>query len=153
MIFLLRNWKHALTILAAVAAIILFGLWRLEVAVVKGLKAENASLDEQIEIATLEINQCVSDKALTEKVSNDYQNAIASLRRERDRLRDNPACIPTEPTRPPAVSGDPTNKLSGGNGLRAEWLYDFAGRAEQDRLTGLACVEFIDKLYQSRGYN
>jgi hypothetical protein len=151
--FLLRNWQYALPIILSVALVVTIGLWRLEVADGKIKDAEIARLDEEIENSTLEINQCVSDKALTEKVSNDYQNANIALRRERDRLRGQPGCVFPKSSSPSGVHSGAGNELSNGNGIRAEWLYDFAGRAEQDRITGAACIKFMDQLYQSRGYN
>lgn len=147
------GFKNALPILGTVAIIVFFGLWRLEVAETKNLKAEIAKMDEQIEIATLEINQCSKDKALSERVSNDYQNANTALRRDLNRLRNNPACVLPEPSGSSGVHSGTGNQLSGRNGIRTDWLYDFAGRAEQDRITGAACIEFMDQLYKSRGYN
>lgn len=145
--------KHAPLILGTLAALIFFGLWRIEAGRGEIKDVKISRLDEQIEIAALEINQCVSDKALSERVSNDYQNANIALRRERDRLRNNPSCVPTEPSGTSGIHSGAGGKLSGGNGIRADWLYDFAGRAEQDRITGNACLQFMDQLYKSRGYN
>lgn len=120
---------------------------------IKVLKSEIAGLEKYLEEATAEVSQCVSDKALSERVSNDYKNANVALRRERDRLRNNPACVVPEPSRPSSVSSSEGNQLSGGNGIRVDWLYDFAGDAEQDRLTAIACVDFVTQLYESRGLN
>lgn len=147
------GWKHAIPILGTLAIIILFGYIAILRGEVKNLKAENSRLDEQIEIAALEINQCSKDKALSERVSNDYQNANIALRRDLNRLRNNPSCVLAEPSNASGVHPSTGNQLSGRNGIRTDWLYDFAGRAEQDRITGAACIEFMDQLYKSRGYN
>lgn len=120
---------------------------------IKELKGEITGLERYLDEATAEINQCAEDKALTEKVSNDYKNANAALRRERDRLRNNPSCVLPEPSSPSSVPSGAGNQLSGKNGIRVDWLYDFAGDAEQDRLTAIACVDFVNQLYQSRGLN
>lgn len=153
MIFLLRYWKHAIALSCALALIVLFGLWRFEVAETKDLKGEIEGLERYLKEATAEVDQCNADKVLTERVSNDYQKSIANLRRDIDRLRRNPHCVPTKPSGPSGVSSGAGSELSSGNGIRAEWLYDFAGRAEQDRLTAKGCLDFMDQLYKSRGYN
>lgn len=146
--------KNALPISCALAVILGIAYILILRGEVKSLKAEIYRLDEQIEIATLEINQCSKDKALSERVSNDYQNANTALRRERDRLqRKQSDCVPPEPSGSPGVHSGTGNQLFGRNGIRTDWLYDFAGRAEQDRITGAACIEFMDQLYKSRGYN
>jgi len=120
---------------------------------IKVLKGEVSGLEKYLEEATAEVNQCVSDKALTERVSNDYKNANVALRRERDRLRNNPACVVPKPSSPSSISASEGNQLSSGDGIRVDWLYDFAGDAEQDRLTAIACTDFVTQLYESRGLN
>lgn len=154
MIFLMRYWKHGIALFGALALIVLFSLWRFEVGHNKLQKAEISRMDEQIEIAALEINQCSKDKALSEGEIRDYQNANSALRRERDRLqRKQSDCVLPEPSGSSGVHSGTGNQLSGRNGIRTDWLYDFAGRAEQDRITGAACIKFMDQLYKSRGYN
>lgn len=147
--------QYALALSGTLAVIVFFGLWRLEAAETRNLKAEIARMDEQIEIAALEINQCSKDKALTEKVSNDYQKSIANMRRQLNGLRDDPTCVPTEPSG--AGYGDngaaTGNQLLRGNGLKTGYLFDYAGRAEETRLKLLSCQSFINELYRSRGYN
>lgn len=122
---------------------------------IKGLKGEIAGLEKYLDEATAEINQCNADKVLTEKVSNDYQKSVNSLRGQLKRLRDNPHCVPVEPSGTP--SGDngtaAGTKLSGTDGIRAEYLIDFAGSAEEVRLKLLGCQSFVNNLYQSRGLN
>lgn len=147
------NWQYVFILFCALA-LTWFGFYvRSVIAENQILKIENSRLDEKIEIAALEINQCSQDKVLTEKVSNDYQKSIANLRTQLNRLRNDPHCIPTESPSSPGISPNTGGKLSGGNGIRSDWLYDFAGRAEQDRLTAKGCVDFMDQLYKSRGYN
>ena len=38
-----------------------------------------------------------------------------------------------------------TKALDGARGLRSDWLYDYAGEAEQYRLQLIACQNFIKK--------
>jgi len=120
---------------------------------IKVLKGEISGLEKDLEESTLDMERCSLDKALTERVSNDYKNANVALRRERDRLRNNPACVVPKPSSPPSVSSGEGNQLSSSHGIRVNWLYDFAGDAEQDRLTATACVDFVTQLYESRGLN
>lgn len=117
------------------------------------LKSEMQGLEDYIEEYQAEISQCNSDKVLTEKTNNAYKSDIANMRRQLNSVRDSAHCVPTESS---GASGFPANsagKLPSGNGLRSGWLYDFAGRAEQDRLTAKGCLSFMDQLYKSRGYN
>lgn len=149
------NIKHAITLFSTVAIIVLFGLWRLEVAENKRLDAQIEALDLQIAAATTEINQCASDKALSERTSRDYQNNVTALRRQLNSLRKDPACVPTESTpAPDGHHGTPAGgKLPSGNGIRVGYLFDFAGRAEETRLKLEGCQDFVNQLYGSRGLN
>lgn len=84
---------------------------------------------------------------ITEEVSNAYQNDINKLNADIKRLRKRPArCVTV--TRSASSNIKPTTKpkLSERNGLSSEWLYDYAGRAEQTRLTLLACQNFINQV-------
>lgn len=155
MMALISNWRYVLHILNSLALVVFVGLWRIEVAETKSLKAEITRMDEQIEIATLEINQCSKDKALTEKVSNDYQKSIANLRNQLNGLRDNPTCIPTEPSGAGSGNNGATSGgvVPSGIGLKTGYLFDYAGRAEETRLKLIGCQSFINELYKSRGYN
>lgn len=84
---------------------------------------------------------------ITEEVSNAYENNIAKLRADLDRLRKRPArCVAV--TRSTSGNIKPTAKseLPERNGLSDQWLYDYAGRAEQTRLTLLACQSFINQV-------
>lgn len=147
------NVKLILWVVAGVA-LVGFGFhYRGLHAEISQLKTDGQALTDLLEDAQEEVRQCEADKAITEDVSNDYQNSIANLRRQLDRLRRDTHCVPIQPSGPSGVPADTGGQLSGRNGLSSGWLYDFAGRAEQDRLTAKSCVSFMDKLYQSRGYN
>lgn len=149
------GWKHALPISCALAALIFFGLWRIEVGRGEIKDVKISRLDEQIEIATLEINQCISDKTLAEKESHGFQTNLGALRRQLNSLRDNPSCVPTIPASAShghngASAG---GVVSGSNGIRTGYLIDFAGNAEETRLKLLGCQSFVNSLYKSRGLN
>lgn len=145
--------KHAPLILGALAALVFFGLWRLEVAETKNLQAEIDTLQDTVIDFGNAISQCEDDKQITEKVSNDYQKSIVNLRRQLNSVRTDPRCIPTEPSGSSGISSGSGGEFSGRNGLRSEWLRDFAGRAEETRITANSCIEFMDQVYKSRGYN
>lgn len=149
----MNNWKYIVSFAGILVVVIFFGLWRLEVAATKSLQTQIDTLQDTVVEYDHELEQCSTDKSLTERVSNDYQNNISNLRRQLDRLRRESYCVPTELTSPPSVPSGSGNQLPRGNGLRSGWLYDFAGRAEQDRLTAQGCITFMDELYKSRGYN
>ncbi len=119
----------------------------------KALKVENTALVEKLEVATLEINQCVSDKNLSEKASHDYQASVRSLRRQLDSLRNDPRCVSIKPASPPnGHNGAATGtEFSGRDSLRLGYIVDFGGRCEETRLKLLGCQKFIDDLYASRG--
>lgn len=144
--------KYAIPVLGSVAIIVLFGLWRLEVAETKSLKGEITGLEQYLDEAQKEVDQCVSDKALTEKVSNDYQRSIGSLRSQLNSLRNNPRCIPVQTPSPTDGHNGTTaeRKLSGADGLRAGYLLEYAGNAEETRLKLIACQKFVNQLYESR---
>ena len=123
-----------------------------------GLRAQNELLSQKIKFVREErdfsisqYTQCLSDQRLTEEASNDYQTKISSLNnqlRDIKRLRDNPSCIPV--TQPSCEHNVPTpeRKPSGSNGLRTEWLYDFAAEGEEYRLRLMACQDFIRKTWK-----
>lgn len=155
MTFLLRNWRYVFFISCALAFTV-FGFYiRGVMAENRALKIENARLDEDIEQAVLEINQCNKDKTLSEKVSRDYQSSITALRRQLNGLRDDPTCVPTESSGAGyGNNGTSTGAVvSGRNGLKTGYLFDYAGRAEETRLKLLGCQNFINELYKSRGVN
>jgi len=119
---------------------------------IKSMRGEITGLERYLEEARAEINQCTEDKALSERVSNDYQKSARSLRNQLNSLRNNPACVPIEPSG--KTGGDngaaAGTKLSGTNGVRAGYLLDFAGSAEETRLKLIACQNFVNQLYESR---
>lgn len=99
------------------------------------------------------LEQCTTDKALTHEVSNDYQTRIRSLNRqlvELKRLRDKPDCVPVSTPPGGRDAGSGTGKPSGQDGVRSEWLLDYAAEAEQYRLQLISCQDFINRVYDAR---
>lgn len=118
---------------------------------IKSMDGEIKGLERFLEEARAEINQCNQDKILSEKVSNDYQKSARSLRNQLNSLRNNPHCIPVSPGPSSGDNGTTAGtKLSGTNGLRAGYLLDFAGSAEETRLKLIGCQNFVNQLYESR---
>lgn len=148
------KYRYAILVITTIVTVFGAGFYiRSLMAENDSLKTEMQGLEDWIEEYQAEISQCTSDKALAEKESREYQNSNVSLRRDRDRLRKESGCVLPEPSSTPSIHPGTGNQLPTRNGVRVEWLYDFAGRAEQDRITGEACLRFMDKLYISRGYN
>ena len=157
--FLIKYWYVALPI--ALALLGGFGYLVYDYTSTKAenraLKIDIQALEDTIEDYAAEVDQCVSDKTLTEKTSNGYQTSIRSLRSQLDsmRSRGEARCVPTEPAGAThGRDGTPAGtELPSGNGVRAGYLIDFGGRCEETRLKLLACQSFVNDLYLSRGVN
>ncbi len=118
---------------------------------IKSMRGEIKGLERYLEEAHAEINQCTEDKALSERVSNDYQKSARSLRNQLNSLRENPHCVTVTPSPSDGSNGTSAGgELSRTNGVRAGYLLDFAGRAEETRLKLIACQNFVNQLYESR---
>lgn len=128
---------------AVLTALVAFGVHKLDV-----VRLE----DKQIKALAAQQKQLVAacDKAqkITEEVSHDYQEQLYALGRQLDhlkRVRTTSQCVPTTGG-PAGRDGTPTGgKLSGTHGVRTDWLYDYAAKAEQVRLQLIACQNFIKK--------
>lgn len=125
----------------AIACIVFFGLWRytaLQLETVQG----------QLETANSTISEHEKNKAITEEVANEYEATIAGLSADVKRLQQ-------RPMRCHAVAGQgggtdaaaTATKLPSGNGIRSDWLYDFAGRCEAERLKVIGLQNFINRTY------
>lgn len=95
----MTGWKYALPLLGSLAALVFFGLWRLEVAETKNLKAQIDTLQDTVLDYQADVKQCNSDKKLTESISNDHQRKISALNKQLNDyklFRDprNARCIP-----------------------------------------------------------
>lgn len=121
---------------------------------IKTMDGEIEGLERFLEEAHAEIRQCVQDKALSERVSNDYQKSARSLRNQLNSLRGQTRCVPlsTEPSgQINGHSGTPTEgKLSSRGGLTSGYLIDLGGRCEETRLKLIGCQNFVNQLYESR---
>ena len=114
------------------------------------LKQDLKHLRIKKNIAEASLSICQNDKILTQEVSNDLQGKIYNLNKQLagiKRLRDNPACVSI--TVPPGQrdAGAGRGEPSGQDGIRAEWLYDYAAEAEQYRLQLIGCQDFVNKVW------
>jgi predicted nuclease with TOPRIM domain len=115
---------------------------------------KNGTLTEQIQAKNAIIKTHEDNKAITEEVANDLQNDLNRLNVELNRLRKRPAkCVPV--TRSAGRGDEPAaaTELSDRDGLSDQWLYEYAGRAEQTRLTLIACQSFINRVKQRSTQN
>lgn len=143
------NWTTVKIISGiAIAALIVIGLLYIRI-----LCADLAAVKLERDTAQATLAACQSDQKLTEGVSNDYQTRIRSLNRQLadlKRVRDNPRCTPVADPASGRDAGTGAGKPAGQDGIRADWLLDFAAEAEQYRLQLIACQSFIHKTWESR---
>ena len=143
------NWTTVKIISGiALAALIVTGLLYIRI-----LRANLAAVKLERDTAQATLAACQSDQKLTEGVSNDYQTRIRSLNRQLadlKRVRDNPRCTPVADPASGRDAGTGAGKPAGQDGIRADWLLDFAAEAEQYRLQLIACQSFIHKTWESR---
>lgn len=91
--------------------------------------------------------QCSAEKRITQEVSHDYQDKIAGLRRQlADLKRVRPSMCVTVTGADAATGRDAAaggGQPAGPDGVRSEFLYDFAAEAEEYRLRLIACQDFV----------
>lgn len=92
------GWKHALPISCAVAVIVFFGLWRIEVAETRNLKAQVDTLQDTILEREADLDKCVQNKIIAEEIQGEHARKISNLNKQLNdfkRLRDpkNARCV------------------------------------------------------------
>ena len=139
MMWLLSNWKIILAVVAT--AFVAYLLHALDVYRIE--KNQEATIQEQIQHDN---QQCTAEKAITEKVSNDYQKKLTDLSQQLNavKLRQPTHCVvpAAKPTLSSHGSAVPTVDVSQ-DGVTSDALYDFAGEAEKYRLQLTECQAFI----------
>ena len=135
-------FKYSLIAVAVLTVACGLLTWRID-----HLQNENNTLTEQIRAKTALIATHEKNVKITEEVANAYQNDINKLNADLDRLRRQPAnCIPITSSAGRGVESTSRAELSDRNGITDQRLYEYAGRAEQTRLTLLACQNFINRV-------
>lgn len=119
------------------------GLW------IKSLKSDLALQIANAQAFEEANNQCEKQREKANEISKKHQGRLADLNRKlRDyRVRDaNAVCVNIdEATRRHNDATNGTIVLEK-NGLRSEWLIEYAGEAERTRLQLIGCQEFIQSL-------
>lgn len=117
---------------------------------VQNLRKDVHRLKAERNTAQANEQQCNDDKKITEGVSHDYQIKAAALRTQLaalKRLRDHAQCVPVAGETGGSDGAAAGGKLSGGNGVSAGYLLDFAARCEDDRLKILGLQQFVTKTW------
>lgn len=110
---------------------------------------ENKRLSAEILAANATIEKYEKNNKITEEVANEYENTIDKLNADLRRLRAQPVqCHAVTRKAGSADESAAGKKLSGGNGLRSDWLYDYAGRCEGERLKVIGLQNFINEIYK-----
>lgn len=119
----------------------------------KAAKAEVKLIRAEKETAVQNYTQCLEDKKITNEASNEYQNQLSISNTELDyfkRMFREATCINI--AAPSTQSHDAPKEGQHGqsNGLRSDWLLDYAGEAEGYRLQVIGLQNFIKKTWKSR---
>lgn len=127
-----------------IACGVFFGLWRYS-----SLELETARTS--LKTANMTISHYENNNTITEEVGNEYQNSLNTLDADARRLRNVPVrCYPVAGTTGGIDASAAKDKLSEGIGIRSEWIYDFAGRCEAERLKVIGLQNFINRIYDAR---
>lgn len=95
---------------------------------------------------TLALEITEKNHAKEKQISQSFQNELANLNDDytaiRLRLKNKPSCITVSDTTSRPLSCDTGVQPAERDGLRAEWLYDYAKQAERMRLQLIGIKEF-----------
>lgn len=132
----------------AVACIVFFGLWRMEVKDHKLTKVSLATAEATIQLHEQNIQT-------SERINREHQADIDRLNANVKRLRSKPArCIPVAFEAGLHVDGKQGGGYAGkdgkGIGLSSEWLYGYAEEAERYRVERNICIDYANSV-QNRG--
>lgn len=117
--------------------------------VLRGVRAaadEERALDGQAQGLRA---QCDEEKRVTQEVSHEYQTNVADLRRQLAELKrvraPAAACVPVAGAAGGRNAATGAGQPADPDGVRADWLYDFAAEAEEYRLRLMGCQSFVNK--------
>ncbi|TXH13848.1 MAG: hypothetical protein E6R03_10620 [Hyphomicrobiaceae bacterium] len=143
------NWIIAIPTFI-LTALVAFALHTLDVS---SIEKRNAKEIEDVKVSLTA--QCEQDKQLTSEVSDEYQSQISNLNDQLAKLkrlrRQAPDCVPVASQADSGHADTERAELTGKNGLRSEWLLDYAAEAEQYRLQLKSCQDFINKVWDMNG--
>lgn len=147
MLFLISNWKTIVAIMATAALCYL--LHALDVDRLE--KKEAADINNQ---QVTDTKSCNADKAITEKVSHDYEDKISSLNKQLvDLTSVRPNVCVTIPSRTaPRSNAASRTAIARGPDARvdSDALYIIAGQGEKYRLQLISCQQFITDTWQEQ---
>lgn len=139
--------KYYMIALAVLSLVCVLLLWRND-----NLSNTITTLTGQINAKNAIIATHEKNAKITEEVADAYQNDINKLNADLNRLRRQPAnCIPIASSTGRGIESASRAELSDRNGITDQRLYEYAGRAEQTRLTLLACQNFINRVKNRKG--
>jgi len=119
----------------------------------RAVKAEIKLVQAEKETAVQNYTQCLEDKKITNEVSNEYQNQLSISNTELDhfkRMFREATCINIASPSSQPYDSTKEGKHGQPNGLRSDWLLDYAGEAEGYRLQVIGLQNFIKKTWKSR---
>lgn len=139
---------NKITIIAFLIVVIVCGglLWKVD-----NQAQKIQTLSESLKTANKTISEHEANVKITEETANEYQDTISRLNADLKRLQQRPVrCY--APTSPSGGTDGSTagSQLSGGNGIRSDWLYDFAGRCEGERIKVIGLQTFINRVWNRR---
>lgn len=112
-------------------------------------KADNTRLTSDIVAASQIIKQQKQNILISERVSNDYQATIDQLNLDLKRMRVKQVhchVLASASAKPNETTSK--RKLPEGNGLRSDWLREFSGRCEAERLKVIGLQNFINQTWE-----
>lgn len=144
MMAVFKYWRVILIATSTVLLAAFFGLWRYEA--LSHSKTKDELLRAEFTIKGHEENIKIS-----EKVSHDYQDNIDRLNADIKRLRNRPAkCVTIAPSSIVHSEAGQRPKHGSENGIRSDWLYDFAIEAEEIRIERNSCKDFVNQVWESK---
>lgn len=121
-----------------------FGLWRYEV-------LNHSKTKDALSVATAVIKEHQENIIISERISNDYQTNINKLNADIKRLRNRPATCKCVTGTTTVHNGQGSGGKHGSeNGIRSEWLIDYAIESEELRIERNSCKDFVNQVWESR---
>ena len=125
--------------LVLVSLVVISGFW------IRTLYSQISVVKVKAKTYEVSFNQCEKDKITANEVSNDYQEKLTALDIQLLELRGlhHSTCTPVDKPSSRHNAAPECAQYVRENGVRSEWLIDFAGEGEKYRLQLMACQDFI----------